>query len=108
LYISTGLVRSYPKDLLPTDAKNLVLTPIIRVILEQKKSVTDLVKMLAAVEQTEPVASLTTDLKALEAEYAALNIEEQIKNNTANLVLTDKNLVEITNIVGKMRNSITE
>jgi hypothetical protein len=108
LYISTGLVRSYPKDLLPTDAKNLVLTPIIRVILEQKKSVTDLLKMLSAVEQTEPVASLTTDLKALEAEYAALNIEEQIKNNTANLVLTDKNLVEITNIVGKMRTSITE
>jgi len=108
LYISTGLVRSYPKDLLPTDAKNLVLTPIIQVILNQKKSVTDLVKMLSAVEQTEPVASLTTDLKALEAEYAALNIEEQIKNNTANLVLTDKNLVEITNIVGKMRNSITE
>jgi hypothetical protein len=108
LYISTGLVKSYPKDLLPTDAKNLVLTPIIRVILEQKKSVTDLVKMLAAVEQTEPVASLTADLKALEAEYSALNIEEQIKNNTANLVLTDKNLVEITTIVGKMRNSITE
>lgn len=108
LYISTGLVKSYPKDLLPTDAKNLVLTPIIRVILEQKKSVTDLVKMLSAVEQTEPVASLTADLKTLEAEYAALNIEEQIKNNTANLVLTDKNLVEITNIVGKMRNSITE
>ena len=108
LYISTGLVKSYPKDLLPTDAKNLVLTPIIRVILEQKKSVTDLVKMLAKVEQTEPVASLTTNLKALEAEYAALNIEEQIKNNTANLILTDKNLVEITNIVEKMRNSITE
>ena len=28
LYISTGLVKSYPKDLLPTDAKNLILTPL--------------------------------------------------------------------------------
>lgn len=108
LYISTGLVKSYPKDLLPTDAKNLVLTPIIRVILEQKKSVSELIKMLGAVEQTEPVTSLATDLKALETEYTALNIEEQIKNNTASLVLTDKNLVQITNLVEEMRKSITE
>ena len=108
LYISTGLVKSYPKDLLPDDAKNLVLTPLIRVVLEQKKSVTELAKMLSSLEQTEPVAAIVTDLKALEAEYSALNIEEQIKNNKANLVLSDKNLVQITNIVEKMRKSITE
>ncbi len=108
LYISTGLIKSYPKDLLPDDAKNLVLTPLIRVVLEQKKSVTELSKMLGSLEQTEPIAAIATDLKALEAQYAALNIEEQIKNNKANLVLTDKNLVEITNIVERMRKSITD
>lgn len=108
LYISTGLIKSYPKDLLPDDAKNLVLTPLIRVVLEQKKSVTELSKMLSSLEQTEPIAAISTDLKALEAQYAALNIEEQIKNNKANLVLTDKNLVEITNIVERMRKSITD
>ncbi len=108
LYISTGLIKSYPKDLLPTDTKNLVLTPLIRVVLEQKKSVSELSKMLASVEQTESISTMLADLKALEAEYAALNIEEQIKNNKANLVLTDKNLVEITNIVEKLRKGITE
>jgi hypothetical protein len=110
LYISTGLVKSYPKDLLPDDARNLVLTPIIRVILDQKKSVSDMVKMLTStsVEQTEPVTTIANDLKSLEAAYASLNIEEQIKNNKANLVLTDKNLIEITNIVEKIRNNITE
>jgi hypothetical protein len=108
LYISTGLVKTYPKDLLPTDAKNLILTPLIRVVLDQKESVSVLVKMLSAVEQTEPITTLVADLKALETQYAALNIEEQIKNNKANLVLSDKNLVEITNIVEKLRNSITE
>jgi hypothetical protein len=108
LYISTGLIKSYPKDLLPDDKRNLVLTPLMRVVLEQKKSVSELLKMLNAVEQTEPVASIVADLKALETAYAALNIEEQIKNNKANMVLTDKNLVEITNIVEKTRKSITE
>jgi hypothetical protein len=108
LYISTGLVKSYPKDLLPDDAKNLILTPLIRVVLDQKKSVSELLTMLGAIEQAEPVTTIVADLKALEAQYAALNIEEQIKNNKANLVLSDKNLVEITNIVEKLRKYITD
>jgi len=106
LYISTGLVKSYPKDL-KTDDRNLVLTPLMRVVLEQKKSVSELLKMLKASEQTDSVKSIIADLESLEKAYTALNIEEQIKNNKANLVLSDKNLIEITNIVDKIRNGIT-
>lgn len=109
LYIATGVVKSYPKDLLPTDAKNTILTPLVRIVLEQKKSVIELNKMMAAVpEQAEAIPGLAEDLKALESEYAALNIEEQIRNNKANLVLSDKNLVEITNIVERVRKKITD
>ena len=108
LYIATGLVKSYPKDLLPDDSRNLVLTPIIRVVLDQKKSVSDLVKMLSSVEQTEPVTTIVSDLKSLEAAYNGLNIDEQIRNNKANLVLSDKNLIEVTTIVEKIRKIITE
>lgn len=108
LYISTGLIESYPKNLLADDQRNLVLTPLMRVILQQSKSVDELLKMLATVEASETVTSITTDLTALQASYRALNIEEQIKNNKANLVLTDKNLIDITNIVKKLRKSITD
>ncbi len=108
LYIATGLVKTYPKDLLPTDAKNTILTPLIRIVLEQKKSVSEVNKMLQEVDQTESVANLKDDMQALETEYAALNIEEQIRTNKANLVLSDKNLVEITNIVERLRKSITQ
>jgi hypothetical protein len=107
LYISTGVIKSYPKDILPDDKRNLVLTPIMRIVLEQQRSVTDLIKMLGAVEQTEPVAAILKDLKELETTYAALNIEEQIKNNRADLVLSDKNLIGITTIVERLRKSIT-
>jgi hypothetical protein len=48
------------------------------------------------------------DLTALQASYRALNIEEQIRTNKANLVLTDKNLIEITKIVEKLRGFIVE
>lgn len=107
LYISTGVIKTYPKDILPEDKRNLVLTPIMRIVLEQKKSVDDLIKLLSAVEQTEPVTQMVTELKALETAYTNLNIEEQIKNNRADLILSDKNLVEITTIVERLRNQIT-
>jgi len=108
LYISTGLIKSYPKNILPEDSRNLVLTPLMRVVLEQRKAVTELLKILSSVEQTGNIGTIVGDLKNLEAAYSKLNIEEQIKNNRADLVLTDKNLEEITTIVEKVRKDITE
>jgi hypothetical protein len=107
LYISTGVIKSYPRNILPDDKRNLVLTPIMRIILEQKKSVSDLIKMLSAVDQTEPITAILADLKELEKTYLELNIEEQIRNNRSDLVLTDKNLVGITTLVEKLRKGIT-
>jgi hypothetical protein len=80
----------------------------MRVILQQSESVDELLKMLSTVEENEVVTGIKTDLTALQASYRALNIEEQIKNNKANLVLSDKNLIDITNIVEKLRKSITD
>jgi arginine/lysine/ornithine decarboxylase len=108
LYISTGLIKTYPKDLLENDQRNLVLTPLIRIILQQEKSVDELVKMLSTVEQSDPVTTIQADLAALQASYRALNIEEQIKNNRSAMVLSDKHLIEITKIVEKMRKDITD
>lgn len=107
LYIATGLIKSYPKDILPEDSRNLVLTPLMSVVLKQKRSVSEMVKMLSAAEQTETVAAIVEDLKTLEQTYQNLNIEEQIKNNRSDLVLTDKNLEGITTLLEKIRKNIT-
>ncbi|RAV98094.1 hypothetical protein [Pseudochryseolinea flava] len=107
LYISTGVVKSYPKNLLPDDKRNQVLTPLMRIILQQKKSVSELLKMLKTVEQTEPVVAIVNDLVLLETAYGKLNIEEQIAKNRGDLVLTDKNLEEITTITERIRKGIT-
>jgi len=108
LYISTGLIKSYPKNILKDDDRNLILTPLIRVVIQQRESVDELVKMLSTVEQSEPITSLLTDLRSLQANYKAMNIEEQMKNNRSDLILSDKNLVTLTATVEKIRKSITE
>lgn len=108
LYISTGLIKSFPKDLLPAEERNLILTPLIQVVLQQEKSVSELLKMLNSVEQSGSVATIVSDLKELDKTYQALDIEDKIHNNQANLVLSDKNLVEITAIVARIRQHVTE
>jgi hypothetical protein len=77
------------------------------VVLKQKASVSDMVKMLESAEETETVVALREDFKKLEETYKNLNIEEQIRNNRADLVLSDKNLEGITAIVDRMRKTIT-
>jgi hypothetical protein len=107
LYIATGLIKTYPKNILPEDNRNIVLTPLMRVILEQKGSVSEMVKILEEAEQSETVTAIKEDFKALEQTYSNLNIEEQIRNNRADLVLSDKNLEGITNLVEKIRKRVT-
>ena len=106
LYVSTQLIKSYPKDILPEDSRNLVLTPLIRVVLEQQKACLDLTKMLEGIESSNPVDDLLANLNLLNKSYGALNIEEQIKNNRADLVLSDKTLSDITARVAEMRASL--
>lgn len=108
LYISTGLIKSYPRDILPDDARNTVLGPLIRVVLQQRESVSDLLKMLSVVEQTGPVSGIISDLKDMQKAYASLNIEENLKNNRADLVLNDKALSQVTAIVERLRKSIVD
>jgi len=108
LYISTGLIKSYPKNILKDDDRTLILTPLINVVINQRKSVDELIKMLNTVEQSEPVTTLLTDLNSLQSNYNAMNIEEHLKNNRPDLVLNDKNLVQLTNTIEKMRKSITD
>ena len=47
-------------------------------------------------------------MKSLEAAYATLNLDQQIKDKRADLVLTDKGLADITTIIEKVRKDITD
>lgn len=108
LYIATGIIKSYPKNLLKDEDRKSVLMPLTQLILKQKSSVSELAKMLSAVEQSESVTSLLTDMKSLETAYSTLNLDQQIKDKRADLVLTDKGLADITTIIEKVRKDITD
>jgi len=108
LYISCELIRTYPTDILSEEERTIILTELIRVILEQEKSVNDIIKMLSTIEDSETVNELLVDFKSLEESYSKLDIQDKIQNNQGNLVFTDENLKNITENVSKLRNRIAE
>lgn len=103
LYISTTLVNTYPKDLFSEDQRNIILTPVIKIILDQHQAIKEVTKLLKSVESDEETEQLIVDFNELLKTYDELNIEEQIKNNRADLMLSDATLKSITEQIDKMR-----
>lgn len=104
LFISTELVANYPKDLLPKDARIQILIPLVRQILNQKTPLEGLIKALKSLnDKPEEVNKLITDLEELFKMYEALNIEEKIKKNQGDLILSDETLKGITKKVNAIR-----
>ena len=108
LYIATGIIKSYPKNILSDDKRNLILTPLMQMVINQKESVSELTKMLSKADQTGSIPPILADLKNLEASYNALNIQDKIKNNKGSAALTDTILIDITKIVEKLRGDIVQ
>ena len=108
LYISTELINRYPSEGLTEEIRNAVLTDLIRVILEQYKTVNVLMEMINDLQPTDQLNTIKSDLEALTAEYEKLDIEDKIENNQGSLVFKDEHLKEISTIVTKMRNEITQ
>lgn len=107
LYISTALVRNYPKDILPDDARALILKPLIITILKQEKPLNDLIGLLKTLKSDEEIAKLLESFENLSSEFASLNISENLQNNQAAALLADGALDQIINTVGQIRDEIT-
>jgi hypothetical protein len=108
LYLSTGVVMTYPSDILPEDSKNLILTPLIRTILDQEKAISDVIEMLETVNDGGSEDELIASIQEIKGAYERLDIQDQLANNHGGLVLTDDALVEISEKVSSLRNDITK
>ena len=107
LYISTGLIKSYPKNLLPADQRNQILAPLVDAIRSQAKTVNEFIAMLNALSDkaVDPIPAILQELEALKASYAAFGPRNPEKLTD---VLTDKNLLEISAIAERLKKTITE
>ncbi|HLF34790.1 MAG TPA: hypothetical protein VI583_11150 [Cyclobacteriaceae bacterium] len=108
LYLSSQLVARYPKDILNDQSRNLVLTPLIKIILDQEKPLGDIINLLRSIDLKDDwIDGLINSMDELKKNYTELNIQEQIRNNRADLALSDKTLERITIQIEKIRTTVT-
>lgn len=110
LYLTVKMVETYPTDLLDETTRNIILEPLVRVVLDQKKPLLDIITMLKDLPQDDIIAKMITELNILKILYDGdlAEIQKKIATNTGNFVLTQDMLIDITTEVKRVRNDIVE
>jgi len=107
LYIGTQLVEQYPKGIFTEEQKYTILTPLIKVILEQENSLNDVISLASSVPQDGKMKEIVAELKILQEGYAALDVEEKVAENKGEELMNDEALKAITDQINKIRQQIT-
>ena len=109
VYISTSIVNNYPDDL-PEESRTLILEPLVKIVMDQKASLNDLLRVMNDVPQTDDVTSMKAELEKVKAIYDGelAEVEEQIANNTGGFVLQPSTLDNLSAEVSRIRGAIVE
>ncbi|HMG90895.1 MAG TPA: hypothetical protein VK589_12595 [Chryseolinea sp.] len=112
LHIAMGIISSYPKDMLPTDARTQILVPVFRHVFDQKNRVEIIYGFLKSISDPanpEQNPNYTYYAKAFEdliETYKKLNIDEKIANNKGTELMTDAVVAELSSKVDAIRSKI--
>lgn len=109
IHISTFIVDTYPDDL-PDEARTLILEPLVKVVMDQKTSLNDLLKVLNDVPESDDVNAIIGELQKVKAIYDGelAEVEKQIAENTGDYVLLPSALNNLAKEVNRIRTSIVQ
>lgn len=107
LYISTQIIDTYPKDLLPDDMRMQVLAPLVSMLVDQKESLKDVIDLLQSVEDKEDWELATINsLQELYDNYTQFDAKGKIQEGKGSEVLNDEVLSRLTIQVDSIRTNI--
>jgi len=107
LYIATQIIDTYPKDILPDDMRMQVLSPLVRMLVDKKESLKDVIALLESVENKEDWELATINsLNELYDNYTKFDPEGKIRDGRGNEVLNDEVLSRLTNQVDSIRTNV--
>lgn len=109
VYISTSIVNNYPDDL-PEESRTLILEPLVKIVMDQKASLADLLQVMRDVPETEAISNMMSELEKVKAIYDGelAEVEKQIAENTGGFVLQPSTLDNLSAEVSRIRASIVE
>jgi hypothetical protein len=112
LHLALGIIKSYPKDMLPTDARTQILIPVFRAVLEQKNNVEIIYGFLKSItdpsnpEQNPNYPYYAQAFEELIGVYKKLNVDEMIANNKGIELMNDAVVAELSSKVDAIRSKI--
>jgi hypothetical protein len=110
LHLALGTILSYPKDILPDDARTIILVPLFKMVLNQRDNVVmigDFLKTLN--DPSNPNPNYTYQVNAfndLIGIYDRLNVDEKIANNQGLELMNDAVVLELNDKVNSIRNKV--
>ncbi|PIB34860.1 hypothetical protein BFP72_05295 [Reichenbachiella sp. 5M10] len=105
LYLSCMVLDTYPEDLLPEAQKDLILEPIVRIIIDQKESLNDVIHLLKNLESDPIISDVIAEFDILKELYKEdlSNIDQRIADQDPTLKLNKELLVDIITEVKRIR-----
>jgi hypothetical protein len=107
LYISTQIIDTYPKDMLPNDLRLQVLSPLVQMLAKQKGALKDVIDLLESVNDKDDWEQATINsLTELYNNYAQFDPMGKISEGKGNEVLNDEVLSRLTMQVDSIRTNV--
>lgn len=106
LHLATGIIETYPDDLLPDDSKALILREMLLVIIEIDSNLDELIELINEVLTDEDPKILLHDLMDLQSIFNEININDLVTVKSPADILQATKLKEITAKTEEIRNSI--
>jgi hypothetical protein len=112
LHLALGVIKNYPKDMLPDDARTKILIPIFRMVLGQQKNVETIHGFVrasidpSAREKYPNYTYIDNAFSELIAVYKRLNVEEAIANNQGTALMNDAVVNELSEMVSVIREKV--
>ncbi|MDL5048724.1 hypothetical protein QQ054_22180 [Oscillatoria amoena NRMC-F 0135] len=112
LHLALGVIESYPKDMLPTDARTRILIPVFRLVLSQQQNVETIYGFFKSItDPTNPEKNpnylyYSNAFEELIALYQKLNVDDKIANNQGLELMNDEVVKELSAKVGAIREKI--
>lgn len=108
LHLALGVIDAYPDDLLPGDARTVILVPIYKMVLGQEENIKTIYSFLKSYSNPENpnYEYYNTAFQDLIATYDRLNVDEKISKNQGLELMNDAVMKELTQKVDVIRNKI--
>lgn len=107
LYISTQIINTYPKDMLPDDLRLQVLSPMVQMLVKQKDALKDVIELLESVDDKDEWEQATINsLTELYDNYTKFDPMARIQEGKGNEVLNDEVLSRLTIQVDSIRTNV--